>query len=327
MKSFKQPHEGARVIPQSATFSQTDYLKALLVVIIWGLNFVVMKIGLPGLGPMLLGALRFAAASLPFIFWINRPTVPWRFIVLYGLVQGVGQFGLLFTGIQLGMTAGMASVVMQAQAFFTLLLALPFLGERARRAQWAGLLIAAGGLGLIAMAHGDHPGQMTLVGFLLTLGAALMWASSNLVIRLMGRVAPDYDPMAFIVWSSLVPVLPFLGLAIAADGWLATSKALLTLGWRQYFVVAYLAFLATLWAYTLWTDLIRRHPVGKVAPYSLLVPVVGLAAASTVFSESLEAMQWLGTLAILLGLVVNQFGERLIATAGRLLSLRDRHAR
>jgi O-acetylserine/cysteine efflux transporter len=293
-----------------AGFTQRDYLQALAVVVIWGLNFVVMKIGLPGLGPMLLGALRFAAASLPFIFWVRRPQVPWRYLVGYGLVQGVGQFGLLFTGIQMGMTAGMASVVMQAQAFFTLLLAVPLLGERARGYQWAGLLLSAVGLGLLAAAHGDRPGQMTLVGFLLTLGAALMWASSNLVVRWMGRVAPSYDPLAFIVWTSLVPVLPFLALAVAADGVAATVHTLIGLGLRQALAVAFLALLATLLAYTLWTGLLKRHPVARVAPYSLLVPVVGLAAAYAVLGEQMLPLQWLGTLAVLLGLVVNQFGGR-----------------
>ncbi len=298
-----------------AAFSRADYLKALAVVVIWGLNFVVMKVGLPGLGPMLLGALRFAAASLPFILWVRRPQVPWHFVLLYGLVQGVGQFGLLFIGIQLGMTAGMASVVMQGQAFFTLLLAVPLLGERARRSQWLGLLVAAAGLGLLAAAHGDQPGQMTLIGFVLTLGAALMWAVSNLVVRWMGRVAPDYDPMAFIVWTSLVPILPFLGLAVMADGGAATWQSLSSLGWRQCFAVAFLALLATVLAYTFWTGLLKRHPVGRVAPYSLLVPVVGLVAAYAAFGESLTGLQWLGTAAVLLGLVINQLGERWLAAA------------
>lgn len=289
-------------------FSRLDYLQALAVVVIWGMNFVVMKVGLPGLGPMLLGALRFAAASLPLVFWVRRPQVPWRFVVGYGLVQGVGQFGLLFTGIQLGMTAGMASVVMQAQAFFTLLLATPLLGEHARKAQWLGLIVAALGLGLLATAHGDQPGQMTLIGFALTLAAALMWACSNLVVRFMGRVAPNYDPLSFIAWSSLVPVLPFFGLALATEGVNTTWQSLSNLGLRQVLAVAFLAWFATLLAYTLWTRLLKRHSAGRVAPYSLLVPVVGLAAAYVAFGEQLNTLQWLGTLGVLLGLLINQFG-------------------
>ena len=89
-----------------------DSWRALAVVVLWGLNFVVMKVGLQGLSPMLLGALRFAVASLPFLWWVGRPPLPWRYVLAYGLAQGRGQFGLLFWGLQLGMTAGMASVVM-----------------------------------------------------------------------------------------------------------------------------------------------------------------------------------------------------------------------
>jgi O-acetylserine/cysteine efflux transporter len=296
--------------PTPAAFSRTDYLQALVVVVIWGLNFVVMKLGLPGLGPMLLGALRFAAASLPFIFWVRRPQVPWQFVVGYGLVQGVGQFGLLFIGIALGMTAGMASVVMQGQAFFTLLLAAPLLGEHAKRHQWLGLAVASVGLLLLAAAHGEQPGQMTLIGFVLTLGAALMWAVSNLVVRWMGRRAPGYDAKAFIVWTSLVPILPFMGLALLMDGAAVTGQALAGLGWRQVLAVLFLAWLATVLAYTLWTGLLQRHPAGKVAPFSLLVPVVGLLAAYLVFAEQLSTLQWLGTLGVLLGLLLNQFGGR-----------------
>lgn len=300
-------------------FSRRDTAQALVVVLIWGLNFVVMKVGMSGIGPMLLGALRFAAASLPFIFFIRRPQVPWRFVVLYGLVQGVGQFGLLFTGIALGMTVGMASVVMQSQAFFTMLLALPLLGERARPNQWCGLLVAALGLGLLAAAHGNQPGQMTLIGFAFTLAAGVMWALSNLTVRAMGRVTPNYDPLAFIVWSSLVPVLPFLGAAVYTDGAAATVQALAAMGWRQAGAVAFLACVATVLAYSLWTRLLKRHPAGKVAPYSLLVPVVGLAAANLAFGEQLAGLQWLGTLGVLLGLLINQFGGGFLRRFGGLL--------
>jgi O-acetylserine/cysteine efflux transporter len=233
------------------------------------------------------------------------------------LVQGVGQFGLLFTGIALGMTAGMASVVMQAQAFFTLLLAAPLLSERARAHQWLGLLLAALGLALLAASHGSLPGQMTLLGFFFTLGAALMWATSNLVVRFMGRSASAYDPFAFIVWSSLVPVLPFLALACAIDGVQPTLQTLLHLTLRQALAVAFLALLATLLAYTLWTGLLKRFAAGRVAPFSLLVPVVGLLAAYFAFGEQLSLLQMLGTAVVLLGLVVNQMGGRMALFASR----------
>lgn len=296
----------------AGALSRGDYLRALGVVIIWGLNFVVMKLGLQSLSPMMLGALRFAVASLPFLPFVPRPALPWRFVVIYGLAQGVGQFGLLFVGLKLGMTAGMASVVMQSQAFFTLLLAAPLLGERARGHQWAGLVVAAFGLLAIAVAHGDGPGQMTLIGFVLTLGASFMWAVSNIVVRFAGKAASGYDPFAFIVWSSVVPVVPFLAFAGVFEGVDHSWSSVLGIGLREGFAVLYLALFATLLAYTMWTRLLKRHAAGRVAPFSLLVPVVGLWAGSFVFGEQLPPGQWFGTGAVLLGLLINQFGPRLL---------------
>jgi len=287
--------------------SRGDLLRALAVVVIWGLNFVVMKVGLQGLGPMLLGALRFAAAALPFLLFVRFPNLPLRYVMAYGLAQGLGQFGFLFLGLQMGMTAGMASVVMQTQAFFTLLLAVPVLGERARFSQGLGLLVALGGLLLIATAHGEGPGQMTLAGFVLTLGAAFMWAISNLVARLASRLG-DYDPFPFIVWSSVFPVLPFVALALWMDGPQAVVAQLAGMRWPAVLAVLFLAWLATLLAYSLWTQLLKRHPAGRVTPFSLLVPVVGLWAAWMFFDELPLLQQWLGTGLVLLGLVVNQLG-------------------
>jgi O-acetylserine/cysteine efflux transporter len=287
--------------------SRGDLLRALGVVVIWGLNFVVMKVGLQDVGPMLLGAMRFALAALPFLLFVKFPSLPWRYVVGYGLAQGLGQFGFLFLGLKLGMTAGMASVVMQTQAFFTLLLAVPVLGERARGAQWLGLGVALAGLLLIATAHGDGPGQMTLAGFVLTLSAAFMWAVSNLVARLANRVA-DYDPLPFIVWSSVFPIVPFLLLAVWMDGPQLVWQQVAGLSFRSLLVVLFLAWFATLLAYSLWTRLLKRHPAGRVTPFSLLVPVVGLWAAWVFFGELPLPQQWLGTGLVLMGLVVNQLG-------------------
>jgi O-acetylserine/cysteine efflux transporter len=275
--------------------SAGDVARVLAVVLIWGLNFVVMKLGLQGLSPMLLGALRFSVAALPLLLFVPLPKLPPRYLIGYGLAQGVGQFGLLFTALQLGMTAGMASVVMQTQAFFTLLLAAPLLGERALPRQWLGLAVALGGLVAIASAHGQGPGQMTL-----------MWAVSNLVSRIAAAKHGSYDPLGFIVWSSLVPIVPFFALAAWQDGPAALLQQLAGLSARGVGAVLYLALLATLLAYSLWTRLLQRHSPGRIVPWSLLVPVVGLWAAAAVFGEQPLPLQWLGTAAVLLGLLINQ---------------------
>ena len=288
------------------SLSRGDALRLGAVILIWGLNFVVMKQGLKGLSPMLLGALRFVVAALP-VFFVARPALPMRYIVGYGLAQGLGQFGLLFLGLRLGMPAGMASLVIQTQAFFTLLIGMVLLGERSRGGQWLGLAVALAGLILIACAHGDGPGQMSLIGFVLTVGAAFMWASANVLGRVAAHVN-DYEPFNFIVWTSVVPILPFFALATLLDGFDTVLMQLRGIDGAALLAVLYLGLLSTLMAYSLWTKLLKRHPAAKVAPWSLLVPVVGLSAAALAFGEELVPLQWAGGVAVLMGLVINQAG-------------------
>jgi O-acetylserine/cysteine efflux transporter len=281
------------------------------IVFIWGSNFVVMKIGLQDMGPMLLGAMRFAVASLPLLLFVRRPDLPWRFIAGYGLAQGLGQFGFLFLGLWLGMPAGIASMVLQTQAFFTVMLAAVFLHERTRVNQWLGLVVSACGLVLIAAGGGAGASHVPLGGFLLCVAGAAMWAASNIVARLAQRHNAHYDAVSLVVWGSTAPVLPFLLLAVWQDGWPATQHSLTHMSWRGAAAVVYLALVATVLAYSMWAHLLKRHPAGKVAPFSLLVPVVGLYAAWIVFDERLATLQWLGVATVAIGLLVNNFGHKL----------------
>ena len=292
----------------SAGMGQADWLCALVVIAVWGVNFVVMKWGLATLSPLVLCTLRFLAASLPFLLFVKPPrNVGWTLMAAYGLVLGMGQFGLLFTGMKLGMPAGMASVVLQTQAFITMLLAALLMGEQPQRWQWLGLGIAIGGLGLIGAAHGDGAAGMTLLGFVFTVGAAAMWAASNLLTRVAARQGP-YEPVSFIVWTSVFPVLPLALLALWVDGAESVQHQLQGIGWRELGAVAYLAVLSTLLGYGLWTRLLQRYAASTVAPLSLLVPVIGLVSAMVLLGERPSTVQWLGTLAVLLGMVINQLG-------------------
>lgn len=293
------------------TLRPVDWLFALIVIAVWGINFVVMKWGLQEISPLLLCALRFAAASLPLLCFIRPPAhLPWRWLAAYGLVQGVGQFGLLFVGMQQGMPAGMASVVLQTQAFISLLLAAVLLQERPRSWQWLGLCIATAGLIMIGSAHGQGPGQMALLGFVCTVGAAAMWACANLITRHMARFG-SYEPVPFLVWSSVFPIVPLLVLSVWLEGgaphlWGQVQA----MTWQGWGAVAYLAFISTLLGYGLWTKLLQRYPTSTVAPLSLLVPVVGLLSAMGLLQEFPSGQQWLGICGVLLGMLVNQFGGR-----------------
>ncbi|WP_415797521.1 EamA family transporter [Comamonas aquatilis] len=290
--------------------SRADWFSAIIVIVVWGLNFVVMKWGLDTLSPLLLCALRFVAASLPFLLFVRPPkNLSWGLLAAYGLVQGVGQFGLLFAGMKMGMPAGMASVVLQTQAFITMLLAAVMLGEKPQRWQWLGLTIAIGGLILIGAAHGDGAADMTLLGFVLTVGAAAMWAGSNLLTRVAAKQG-SYEPVSFIVWTSVFPIAPLLGLSVWLEGGDAVLAQLQQVGARELGVIAYLALLSTLLGYGLWTRLLQRYAASTVAPLSLLVPVIGLLSAMVLLGEFPSGVQWLGTVGVLLGMMVNQFGGR-----------------
>lgn len=291
--------------------SPADWLAALVVIVVWGLNFVVMRWGLDELSPLLLCALRFSLASLPFVWWLRRPpTVGWGILAAYGLAQGVGQFGLLFIGMQMGMPAGMASVVLQAHAFITLLLAAVLLGERPQRWQWWGLVVAIAGLVMVGASQGNGTAQVTVLGFALTLGAALMWACANLIGRAAAKHGP-YEPLSFVVWSSAFPVLPLFALSLWLEGgWDVMWGQVQTASTWAWGAVVYLALLSTLLGYGLWTRLLQRYPASTVAPLSLLVPIIGLMSAMLLLGEFPSHWQWLGTAGVLLGMVINQFGGR-----------------
>ncbi|WP_133647605.1 EamA family transporter [Paraburkholderia flava] len=281
--------------------SLKDLLLALVVVVAWGINFVVIKLGLHGVPPMLLGALRFLLAAFPAVFFVKRPKLPWRWLFAYGATISFGQFALLFYAMYVGMPAGLASLVLQAQAFFTLIFAMFFLGERFRIVNALGLLIAAAGLGVIAW-QGGH--AMTTAGFVLTLCAAVSWALGNIVTKKVGNV----DLVGLVVWGSLIPPLPFLALSYVLEGPQRITEALAGIGAVSIFAVVYLAFVATLLGYSLWSRLLSRYPASQVAPFSLLVPIVGLASASVLLGETLSLAQLVGASLVMLGLAVNVFG-------------------
>ncbi|GGM15589.1 O-acetylserine/cysteine exporter [Pseudomonas asuensis] len=293
--------------------SPKDLLLALVVIVAWGLNFVVIKIGLQGVPPMLLGALRFTLAALPAVFFIKRPNVPWQWLLAYGTTISLGQFSFLFSAMYVGMPAGLASLVLQAQAFFTLLLAVMFLGERFRPQNLIGLIIAAGGLIFIGMESG---GNLSVLGFVLTLCAAAMWGMGNIVTKRIGQA----DMLGLVVWGSLIPPVPFYLLSYWLEGPERMISALQGISLPSILTVVYLAFIATLLGYGLWSRLLSRYPASQVAPFSLLVPIVGIASAAVFLDEQLTPFQLIGALLVMAGLAVNVFGGRLFTSRQRVLS-------
>lgn len=280
-----------------------DLLLALLIVAIWGVNFVVVVWGLADLPPLLLSSLRFLFAALPLVLFVKRPPTLWRYMIGYGLLMGVFQFSLIFTAIKMGFPAGLSSVVLQVQPFFTMALSVVFLGEKLRLFSVVGAVIAFGGIVVIAF------GQLSPTSLLLLMmmmGAALSWAGSNIVSKLAG----DIDKFAFLVWSCLVPPVPlFLG-SLLVDGPDAVWTGLTNPGWGGSFAVLYMAWGSTLVAYGLWVTLLGRHPASLVAPFSLLVPVFGVGSTALVLGERLSGLEVAGSLVVLIGLGINTFAGR-----------------
>ncbi|SMB94584.1 EamA family transporter [Deinococcus hopiensis] len=287
----------------SSSLPLRSLLLALLITFIWGVNFVVIKWSVAGASPLLVAALRFTVAAFPAVLFVPRPQVPARVLWGYGLAVGVIQFGLLYLAVQLGMSAGVASLLMQTQAFFTALLAARFLGERITPPQMLGMTLAFGGMALIGTAAG---GDVTLGGLLLTLVAALGWAVSNLLVRASGGA----NVFALVIWSSLVAPIPLTLLAGLSAGWSAVAHTLTHSDLAFWAAVLFMGLGNTVLGFGIWSRLIQQHGASRVAPLSLLVPVFGMLASAAVYHEGFPPLKALGALLVFGGLVLHVVGGR-----------------
>ncbi|WP_127091341.1 EamA family transporter [Aquabacter cavernae] len=269
---------------------------AVLVTIVWGLNFVVIRKGLDHYPPLLLITLRFLLAALP-VFFVPRPRIPLGLMLAMGLTWFLGQFAFLFWGVANGMPPGLASLTLQSQAFFTILIATLVLHEKPSARQMAGTGVAFLGVLLIGASVG---GDMTLAGLGFCLLGALSWAIGNVLVRR----APPADMFALVVWLSLVPILPALVLSLTVEGWPAISAALLAPSFEGLWTLAYLVVAATLFGFAMWGKLLKLYPAGLVAPFSLLVPLTGTVTAALVLGEQFPPLRIAGMALILAGLLV-----------------------
>ncbi|MEU0371521.1 EamA family transporter [Streptomyces sp. NPDC006283] len=266
---------------------------AALVAAVWGVNFVVIEIGLDHFPPLLFSALRFLAAALPAVFLVGRPKVAWKWILAVGLVLGVAKFGLLFTGMDQGAPAGLSSLILQSQAVFTALLAFAALGERPGRVRILGMAVALAGIAVAAI---DEGASGPLLGFVLVIAAAACWGVSNVLTR---KASPP-DALNYMVWVSAVPVLPLLALSLLLEGAERDLDALRSLDWTGVGVILYVAWITTIFGFGAWGWLLRRHPASAVAPFSLLVPVFGMSSAYLILGEPVSPLRWCAT-ALLVG--------------------------
>lgn len=271
---------------------------ALAVVAIWGSNFVVIRLGLDSFPPLLFAALRFTLAVLPALFFLPRPAVSWRNLAAYGALVGVGQFGLLYLAMGSQISPGLASLVIQTQVFFTVLLAMRLTREPVRPYQWLALLLAASGLGVIA-AHTDA--HTTVLGLAMVLLAAFSWASGNIVGKRAGRV----NMLAYVVWSSIFAAPPLLLLSLVFEGPARIAEGLALAGPAAWAALVWQAVGNTLFGYGVWGWLLARHPTTQIVPMALLVPVFGMSAAAWWLGESLPGWKLGAAALVLSGLALN----------------------
>jgi O-acetylserine/cysteine efflux transporter len=271
---------------------------ALLVVFVWGTNFVVIRLALDTLPPLLFGALRFTFAVFPAVFWLKRPPVSWRNLAAYGLLIGLGQFGLLYLAMRADISPGLASLVIQTQVFFTIGLSVFYAQQRVQRYQVLALVLGVAGIAIIAF-HTE--GSTTLRGLLMVLVGAFCWALGNLVSMRAGRV----NMLAYVVWSSLFAALALLVLSLVVEGWPAIAQALARATLATWLEVLWQSIGNSLFGFAVWGWLLSRYPAATVTPMALLVPVFGMASSSLILGEPLPAWKLGAAALVIAGLALN----------------------
>ena len=279
---------------------------AALVILIWGSNFIVVRWGLDRVAPFSLCAWRFALAFFPACLVMPRPRCEWRLLAAFGLVTGLGQFGFLFLAMRDQISPAIAAVVVQTQAFFNMGFAVLFPGERLGMAELLGCLVAAAGLVVIGVGAGA---SATVAGITLTLLAGLSWACANLIMK---KSDYDGDVPAFMVWMSPFAAFPLAVLSLIVEGRPALLKPALVLDIPMAGILAWQAYANTIVGYGVWNRLIRSHGLARIAPLTLLVPVVAIAMAVLLLQEPLGSADAIAAGLITAGLVIPQWRQRML---------------
>jgi O-acetylserine/cysteine efflux transporter len=289
--------------PRMESMSLRHALAAVAVAVIWGANFVVIDAGLHDMPPLTFVALRFVAVLVPAIFVVKRPDARWRDIFLVGLFLSFGQFGLLYLSLHLGMPPGLASLVVQVQVIFTVVIAALALHERPTRRQQLGVLLGLVGLTIVAL---GRTASTPLLAVVLSLAAALSWATGNVVTRRVGTASG----LSMTVWSALVVPVPMFALSLLVDGPDAVATGLRHIDAVTVGSTLYTAYLCSLFGYGVWNTLLARYPAATVVPFTLLVPVSGIATAWIVRGEKPTLGTAVGGLLLLLGVLVTAVSRR-----------------
>ena len=273
---------------------------AVLVTLVWGLNFPITKLGLRSIDPFVLTGIRFALAALPLVFFIRRPRVNFGYVAAYGVIFGLGMWGVINYGIQVGVSPGIASLIIQLSVFFTLGWGCLLFNEKIRRTQWAGALLALIGLGgIIATQQGEH----AVLGVMMIVFSALAWSVGNVIIKQSGVK----EIFSFMVWASLFPPIPLGLMAWWLHGSASFAHVQASLDLTAVLSILFQVYLATHFAYWGWNSLLKAYPVSTVAPLSLLIPVFGIASSVLILGEQVSIAECVAMAIIIAGLAVGLY--------------------
>lgn len=272
-----------------------DIILAVLVAFIWGVNFVVIKIGLNSFPPLFFTSLRFFFAAVPAIFFVRRDGIGWKWIISIGIFLGIITFGLLFVGMYQGVSSGLSSILLQIQVPFTIILSILFLRSKPTIIQIAGIILAACGIGLLMVTKNE---DSTVIGILLIIVGGFSWAIANTLMKLIGKV----DMFKLIVWISIIPPIPLLLLSLIFEkGQVQAITNVSVLGMGS---VLFISWISTIFAFSIWGKLLNKYQAQQVTPFALLVPIFGIIAGNTLLHEKLDTKEIIASILVLIGLLI-----------------------
>ncbi|OGV46208.1 MAG: acetylserine transporter [Legionellales bacterium RIFCSPHIGHO2_12_FULL_42_9] len=277
---------------------------AILLVAVWGFNFIAIQFALQDVSPLMLCVLRFFLACFPGLFFVKCPQVSWRWLAIYGLFTFALQFLFLFLGMWAGVTPGLAGLLAQMQVFFSLFFAAFFLKESLTRWQVIGACVSFSGVMTVFMNVG---GDVSVLGFFFVLGAAASWGAGNLMTKKIGPV----DAMGLVIWASLFACIPLSMICFVIEGprhmWMSVQH----MSWQGGVALLYIVYASTWLGYGLWNWLLGRYFIATVVPFTFLVPVFAMIGSMVMFDESLQGWKITAGLLVVLGLLIHLFGARL----------------
>jgi len=279
----------------------------LAVALVWGVNFVAIDLGLSDTDALPLVAMRFILTAFPLVLFVKRPDAPWWVIIGVGLFMSAGQFGLLFTAMQLGLSAGLSAVVLQCQAIFTMVIASAVLKERPRPIQIVGAIVAVAGLVVVGVGRVEESSEgVMILPLIVCIAGGLSWSIGNVI----ARFAPKANGFSMVVWSALVVPLPILALSFALDGPEVVFDAFATIGWETWSSLAFTVGAASLFGYSVWNMLLSKYPAASVTPIALLVPPIAIVAAAVFLHEVPNTLELIGGALLVGGVAIGYIRRR-----------------